>query len=284
MVGTGSPTVRRRELGALLRKLRADRNLKIADVARRLECSESKISRMETGQRGALARDVRDLCDIYGVDSKMRDHLLELASEGKRSAWWQSLNLPYSRYVGLEAEASVISDYRLDAMPGLLQTADYAHAIVKAAVPRWVPQIVKERVDARLARQQILNRQENPPTLLAVIDESALHRVVGSPAVMTAQLGHLLEVSSMPNVDLRVIPYSAGALPSGNQFIILNFKLPDVPDVVFIEGLTADSYLGDPQDLEAYNTTFRALYDLAEGDERALAIIAAARSEVAARN
>jgi transcriptional regulator with XRE-family HTH domain len=284
MVGTGSPTVRRRELGALLRKLRADRNLKIADVARRLECSESKISRMETGQRGALARDVRDLCDIYGVDSKMRDHLLELASEGKRSAWWQSLNLPYSRYVGLEAEASVISDYRLDAMPGLLQTADYAHAIVKAAVPRWVPQIVKERVDARLARQQILNRQENPPTLLAVIDESALHRVVGSPAVMTAQLGHLLEVSSMPNIDLRVIPYSAGALPSGNQFIILNFKLPDVPDVVFIEGLTADSYLGDPQDLEAYNTTFRALYDLAEGDERALAIIAAARSEVAARN
>jgi transcriptional regulator with XRE-family HTH domain len=284
MVGTGSPTVRRRELGALLRKLRADRNLKIADVARRLECSESKISRMETGQRGALARDVRDLCDIYGVDSKMRDHLLELASEGKRSAWWQSLNLPYSRYVGLEAEASVISDYRLDAMPGLLQTADYAHAIVKAAVPRWVPQIVKERVDARLARQQILTRQENPPTLLAVIDESALHRVVGSPAVMTAQLGHLLEVSSMPNVDLRVIPYSAGALPSGNQFIILNFKLPDVPDVVFIEGLTADSYLGDPQDLEAYNTTFRALYDLAEGDERALAIIAAARSEVAARN
>jgi transcriptional regulator with XRE-family HTH domain len=284
MVGTGSPTVRRRELGALLRKLRADRNLKIADVARQLECSESKISRMETGQRGALARDVRDLCDIYGVDSKMRDHLLELASEGKRSAWWQSLNLPYSRYVGLEAEASVISDYRLDAMPGLLQTADYAHAIVKAAVPRWVPQIVKERVDARLARQQILTRHEDPPTLLAVIDESALHRVVGSPAVMTAQLGHLLEVSSMPNVDLRVIPYSAGALPSGNQFIILNFKLADVPDVVFIEGLTADLYLEDHQDVEAYNTTFRALHNLAESDEQALAIIAAARSEVAAHH
>jgi transcriptional regulator with XRE-family HTH domain len=276
--------VRRRELGALLRKLRADRNLKIADVARQLECSESKISRMETGQRGALARDVRDLCDIYGVDSKMRDHLLELASEGKRSAWWQSLNLPYSRYVGLEAEASVISDYRLDAMPGLLQTADYAHAIVKAAVPRWVPQIVKERVDARLARQQILTRHEDPPTLLAVIDESALHRVVGSPAVMTAQLGHLLEVSSMPNVDLRVIPYSAGALPSGNQFIILNFKLADVPDVVFIEGLTADLYLEDHQDVEVYNTTFRALHNLAESDEQALAIIAAARSEVAAHH
>jgi hypothetical protein len=239
---------------------------------------------METGQRGALARDVRDLCHIYGVDSKMRDHLLELASEGKRSAWWQSLNLPYSRYVGLEAEASVISDYRLDAMPGLLQTADYAHAIVKAAVPRWVPQIVKERVDARLARQQILTRQEDPPTLLAVIDESALHRVVGSPAVMTAQLGHLLEVSSMPNVDLRVIPYSAGALPSGNQFIILNFKLANVPDVVFIEGLTADLYLEDHQDVEAYNTTFRALHNLAESDEQALAIIAAARSEVAAHH
>jgi hypothetical protein len=101
---------------------------------------------------------------------------------------------------------------------------------------------------------------------------------------MTAQLGHLLEVSSLPNVDLRVIPYSAGALPSGNQFIILNFKLADVPDVVFIEGLTADLYLEDHQDVEAYNTTFRALHNLAESDEQALAIIAAARSEVAAHH
>jgi transcriptional regulator with XRE-family HTH domain len=283
MAGTGSPTVRRRELGALLRKLRTDRDLKVGYVAQRLECSVSKISRIETGQRGVHARDVRDLCDLYGVDKKLREHLLELASEGKQQAWWQPFGLPYSRYVGLEAEASLISDYCLDAIPGLLQTADYARAIVKAAVPRWVPEIVKQRVNGRLARQQILTRPDDPPTFEAVIDESALHRVVGGPEVMAAQLAWLGEVTAMPNVDLRVIPYSAGALPSGTQFIILNFKLRDVPDVVFIEGLTGDLYLEDPQDVEVYNATFRALRELAVADERARAIIASAGAEVAAQ-
>jgi transcriptional regulator with XRE-family HTH domain len=283
MVGTGSPTVRRRELGALLRKLRTDRNLKVRHVAQRLECSVSKISRIETGLRGVHARDVRALCDLYGVDNKTREHLLQLASEGKQQAWWQPFGLPYSRYVGLEAEASLISDYRLDAIPGLLQTADYARAIVNAAVPRWVPEIVKQRVDGRLARQQILTRPNDRPTFQAVVDESALHRVVGGPEVMAAQLAWLLEVSAIPNVDLRVIPYSAGALPAGTQFIILNFKLPDVPDVVFIEGLTADQYLDDPEDVEAYSTTFRALRELAVDEGQARAMIAAASAEVAAR-
>ncbi|HEX6933915.1 MAG TPA: helix-turn-helix transcriptional regulator [Streptosporangiaceae bacterium] len=283
MAGTGSPVVRRRELGALLRKLRTDRNWTVDHVAQQLLCSPSKISRLETGHRGASARDIRDLCDLYDVDDDQRQHLLELASKGKRQAWWQPLGLPYSRYVGLEAEASLISDYRLDAIPGLLQTADYARAIVNAAVPRWVPEIVRQRVDGRLARQQILTRPDDPPTFQAVVDESALHRVVGGPDVMAAQLAWLLEASAMPNVDLRVIPYSAGALPSGTQFIILSFTLPDVPDVVFIEGLTGDLYLEYPQDVEVYNTTFRALRELAVGGEQAREMIAAAGSEVAAR-
>jgi transcriptional regulator with XRE-family HTH domain len=139
MAATGSPTVRRRELGALLRKLRTDRNWTVDYVAQQLLCSPSKISRMETGHRGASARDIRDLCDLYGVDHEQRRHLAELASEGKQRAWWQPLGLPYSTYVGLEAEASSISDYGLGYIPGLLQTADYARAIVKAAVPPWVP-------------------------------------------------------------------------------------------------------------------------------------------------
>jgi transcriptional regulator with XRE-family HTH domain len=282
MVETGSPTVRRKELGTLLRQLRIEHHLKIDEVAERLDCSPSKISRLETGHRGASARDIRDLCNLYDVDGEQRQHLLELANKGKRQAWWQPLGLPYSRYVGLEAEASLISDYRLDAIPGLLQTADYASAIVNAAVPRWVPEIVKQRVNGRLARQQILTRPDDPPTFQAVIDESALHRVVGSPEVMAAQLAWLLEVSVRPNVDLRVIPYSAGALPSGTQFIILNFKLPDVPDVVFIEGLTGDLYLEDPQDVEIYSATFRALRELAVRGEQASAIIAAAGAAGAA--
>src|SRR5258708_12638534 len=238
MAGTGSPTVRRRELGALLRKLRTDRNWTVDYMAQQVRWSPAKISRMETGHRGARARDIRDLCDLYGVDHEQRVHLAELASEGKQRAWWQPLGLPYSTYVGLEAEASCISDYGLGYIPGWLQTADYARAIVKAAVPPWVPEIVEQRVNGRMIRQQILTRPENPPRFQAVVDESVLHRVVGSPEVMSAQLTRLLEVSELPNVDLRVIPYEAGALPAGNNnFLILTSTHPPFPDRLFVNRL-----------------------------------------------
>jgi transcriptional regulator with XRE-family HTH domain len=275
MVETGSPTVRRKELGALLRQLRADRNLKIGYVAQQLECSPSKISRIENGQRGVRARDIRDLCDLYGVDHKLREHLLELASEGKQRAWWQPLGLPYSDYVGLEAAASRICDFGLGFVPGLLQTADYAREIVRAAVPHWTPDIVEQRVSGRIVRQQILTRQEDPPRLHAVVDESVLHRVVGGPEIMHGQLGRLLEASRLPNVDLRVIPYDAGALPAGNnKFIVLTFAQSAVPDVVFIEGLTSDLYIEDSQDVATYTATFWALSELAANTELTRAIIA----------
>ncbi len=275
MAETGSPTLRRRELGVLLRKLRTDRGWTVDYVARHLVCSPSKISRMETGQRGASGRDMRDLCDLYGVGNEQRRHMTELASEGKQRAWWQPLGLPYSTYVGLEAEASCVRDYGLSYIPGLLQTADYARAIVKAAVPSWIPQIVEQRVNGRLIRQQILTRPEHPPRFQAVVDESVLHRVVGNSEVMHAQLARLLEVSRLPNVDLRVIPFEAGALPAGNnKFIILTFAQPAVPDVVFIEGLTGDLYLEDAQDVQIYNATFQALSELAASAERTRAIIA----------
>ncbi len=274
MAGASSPTVRRRELGVLLRKLRTDRNWTVDYVAQQLLCSPSKISRMETGHRGASPRDIRDLCELYGVDSDQRAHLAELASGGKQRAWWQPLGLPYSTYVGLEAEASRIRDYGLGYIPGLLQTAGYARAIVRAAVPPWVPEIVEQRVRGRMARQQILSRPD-PPRFQAVLDESVLHRVVGSREIMYAQLARLLEASQLPNVDLRVIPYEAGALPAGNnKFIVLSFALPELADVVFIEGLTGDLYLDATEDVETYNATFWALRELAASTERTRAIIA----------
>jgi len=274
MTGSGSPTVRRRELGALLRKLRTDRNWTVDHVAQQLLCSPSKISRMETGHRGTSARDIRDLCDLYGVDDEQRRLLMDLASEGKQRAWWQPLGLPYSTYVGLEAEASSISDYGLSYIPGLLQTPDYARAVVRAAVPRWAPEIVEQRVKGRIARQELLSRP-NPPRFQAVIDESVLYRVVGGPAVMHAQLTRLLQISESPSVSLGVIPFEAGALPSGNsKFIVLSFAPRTIADVVFVEGLTGDLYLDDPDEVEVYNLTFRALRELAGTTERARALIA----------
>src|SRR5579863_10069163 len=233
---TNSPIVRRRELGALLKALRTEKGWTAEQVAERLLVSPSKISRLENGHRGTSARDIRDLCNLYGVDDGERQRLLQLAREGKQRAWWQPLGLPYSAYVGLEEAATSISDYGLSVVPGLLQTADYARTVVEAAVPKWVPEVVEQRVEGRMTRQQLLIR-ENAPHFEAVVDESVLHRTVGSPAIMRAQLERLLELSELPSVTLQVIPYDAGALPAGNnKFIILSFAQPTVTDVVFVEG------------------------------------------------
>ena len=273
MHASESPTIRRRELGTLLKALRNSKGLTAEQVAARLVISTSKVSRLETGQRGAGARDINDLCDLYEVDDEQRQHLLELARRGKQRAWWQPLALPYSTYVGLEAEAQSISDFGLGFMPGLLQTADYARAIVRAAVPKWVPEVVEQRVQGRMVRQQLL-QSENAPRFEAVVDESVLHRVVASPPVMRAQLERLLQLSELPNVTLRVIAYEAGALPAGNnKFIILGFTRPEVSNIVFIEGLTGDLYLEDPRDVEVYNLTFRTLVKLAASPDETHEII-----------
>ena len=258
-----SPAIRRRELGVLLRTLRTEKGWTVDQVAGLLEVSPSKVSRLETGERGIGDGDISSLCDLYGVDAEQRERLTELARAGRQRVRWQPRGLPYSTYVELEAGAVSISDYGLGIMPGLLQTPDYARAVVRAAVPRWGPEVVKQRVDGRMARQQLLF-SEHPPHFEAVVDESVLHRVVGSPAVMRAQLERLLLLANLSSLTLRVIPYGAGALPAGNnKFIILRFAQPAVSDVVFFEGLTRDECLMDPHEVEVYETTFRRLVDLA---------------------
>src|SRR5260370_29573731 len=133
-----SPTVRRRELGARLRKLRAEKGLTVEQAAERLLFSMSKLSRMETGHGIATPRDIRDLCDLYGVaDETERERLLQLAREGKQQGWWQDYDLPYSTYVGLEEEAASIKIYDSAVVPGLLQTAEYARALHEASMPKY---------------------------------------------------------------------------------------------------------------------------------------------------
>ena len=263
----GSPTIRRRELGSMLKALRGERGWTADQVAERLGFSASKVSRLETGQRGASARDVAMLSDLYQVDEAQRQRMADLAREGKQRAWWQPLNLDYSTYIGLEAEAASIRDYGLGIIPGLLQAPDYARAVVRATLPDLAPEAVEQRVHGRMTRQELLFGRD-APRFEAVVDESVLHRVVGSPAIMRAQLERLLELSELPSVTLRVIPYAAGALPAGNnKFIILSFELPAVSDVVYIEGLTGDLFLDDPDDVEAYKATYRTLLRLAADPE-----------------
>ncbi len=258
-----SPTVRRRELGALLRKLRLENGLTVEQAAERLLFSMSKLSRIETGHGLATLRDVRDLCDLYGVtDEAARDRMMTLAAESKQQAWWQSYDLSYETYAGLEADALAISAFMSSAVHGLLQTADYARAGHESAMPRLSPDQIEMQIEAKLTRQRILTRG-NPPRFAVVLDEAALRRMAGGRQVMAAQLAKILDMSALPNVTVQVLPFELGSHPAlESNFTILD--LPDpAPDLVYVEGLIGSTYLQRADDLERYYGIFRKLQSMA---------------------
>jgi transcriptional regulator with XRE-family HTH domain len=268
-----SPTVRRRELGALLRRLRTEKGLTVEQAADRLLFSMSKLSRMETGHGVATRRDIRDLCDLYGVaDEAERDHLMNLAVEGRQQGWWQSYDLGYAEYVGLEAEAVAISAFQSSVVHGLLHTADYARAGHEGAIPRLSPDQTELQIEAKLTRQRVLTR-ENPPRFNVILDESALHRVMGGRRVMAAQLIKILDMSVLPNVTIQVLSYDAGAHPAvESNFAIL--ELPDsTPGVVFVEGLIGFTYLKRDEDLARYQMIFSKLQSIALSPKGSLDLI-----------
>ena len=267
-----SPTLRRRELGALLRALRNENGLTVEQVAERLLCSPSKVSRMETGQ-GATARDIRDLCDLYDITDAERDRLQALAREGKRRAWWQSYDLAYADYVGLEADAVTISAFQSSVVNGLLHTADYARASHEGAMPRLDPHQIDLQIEAKLTRQRILTR-DDPPRFHVVLDEAALHRMVGGRQVMAAQLAKILDVAALPNTTVQVLPYDRGAHPAvESNFTIL--ELPDpAPGAVFVEGLVGSILLERSDDLERYRKIFDRLQSIALNPKETADLIA----------
>lgn len=267
-----SPVVRRRELGALLRDLRLEAGLTVEQVAEALMVSPSKVSRLETGQRGASPRDVRDLCNLYELtDEEERQHLADLAKASRRPAWWQQYSLPYAQYVGLEAEALRISDFESGAFPGLLQTPEYARAIHESAMPKLDAELIEERVEVRAARQAILTRSKPPPpSLHAIIDEAALHRAVGGAAVMVAQIHHVIEACQRPNVSVQVVPFGVGAYPGiDSTFTLLEFEDP-VPGVVYVEGLVGHLYLERPADVQRYGQVFDRLRSISLSEQKSL--------------
>jgi transcriptional regulator with XRE-family HTH domain len=271
-----SPTLRRRELGARLRALRLERALTVERVAELLLCSPSKVSRMETGQRGATLRDVRDLCRIYEVtDASRAEHLMQLVREGKQQAWWQSYDLDvYATYVGLEQAATTLSYYQSTIVPGLLQTAEYARAMHRGSMPaEFSQERADELVEVRIRRQQVLTR-DPALQLLAVLDEAVLHRSVGGPTVMAAQLQHLITTANLPNVTLQLIPYSAGAHPAmENMFNIIEFG--DVaPRVVYVEGLMGWLFIEREHDVARYDEVFKYLSNIALDPQETIELIA----------
>jgi transcriptional regulator with XRE-family HTH domain len=269
-----SPVVSRRELGALLRALRVEKRMTVEQVAESLLCSPDKVRRMESGFRSGTVRDVRDLCGLYGViEAAQRDRLMELAREAKQQGWWQSYDLPYSDYIGLEAAAAVSRNFNSSVVPGILQTADYAREVHVKTVPKLSAELIEQGVEARLIRQRRL-RETNPLRVWSVMDEAVLHRIIGGPAVMRSQLERLIEVASLPYVTIQVIPFAAGAHPAlESDFSVLEFAGP-MGSVVYVEGLVGFFYLNRTKDIERYNLVFDTLSDIAYNQEESIRKIA----------
>jgi transcriptional regulator with XRE-family HTH domain len=279
-----SPTLRRRRLGAVLREMREHAEITRDEVGERLDCSASKIARIEIGDVGVRRRDLDDMLELYGVtDDLARRELAELARQSKeRGGWWQKygdLPNPYLTLIELESVANSISSFQLMVVPGLLQTEEYARAVIKASRPSDSVEEVERRVKVRLTRQELLVRPESP-ALWAVLDEAALRRVVGSSAVMRDQLGRLLDLGDRPNLTIQVLPFTCGgyeALFGG--FMLLRFPDPD-PDVVYVEGFAGDVYLEKEEELVRCSLAFERLCDAALSQARSAELIRSAARDL----
>jgi transcriptional regulator with XRE-family HTH domain len=276
-VTTRTPTNRRRRLGAELRRLREASGLTIDRVAEVLECSQSKVSRIETGQVSATPRDVRDMLELYRVDPAQREAMVQIAREARQRGWWHKfVDVPdgVPAYVGLETAATSIDVYMSLIVPALLQTADYAKAIIGAVRPDLPRAELDRRVELRMSRQALLDR-DDPPELRVLLDEAVLQRPVGGPAVMAAQLRRLLEDAERPAVTLRVLPIATGAHAGmDGPFTIFGFPAPAEPDVVALDSAADALYLEGPEDLRRYRRVFERLLPAALPPEESTAFIA----------
>ena len=262
MASNVNPTVRRRRLGQELRKLREQKNMTAEEVAERLLVSQSKISRLENGRRSISQRDVRDLCGVYEVeDQRVVDSLMEMARDSRQQGWWHTFgDIPYSVYIGLETDAESLRVYEPQIVTGLLQTPAYAEALVRGALPETSAAEIEKRVGVRMRRQERITTENDPLRLWIVLDEAALHRVVGGKRVMREQLEHLLKLSELPHVTVQVMPFEVGAHPGLNgQYAILEFADAADSSVVYLEGVTSDLYLEKAQDVQKYAVMYEHL-------------------------
>ncbi len=260
-----SPTVRQRELGKRLRELRLQRSLTVEDVAEKLLCSATKISRMETGTRRPSLRDVRDLTALYDVDKATSTELMTLARKVREQGWWtQYDDLKLDPYIGLEHEAAAITCYSMYYVPALLQTEDYARTIIKAIAPKMDPDIHDQRVEVRLRRQGLLDA-DNRPRYRLLLDEAVLYRRVGGPKLMAAQLDKILEAVQGSKATVQVIPFEIGAHAAADcHFVLLEFEeSSNLSPIVFIEGLTGNQYLERKTEISRYREAIEHLSDSA---------------------
>jgi transcriptional regulator with XRE-family HTH domain len=279
--GAVAPTVLRILLGTQLRRLRESRNITAQDAARAIRGSESKISRIELGRNAVRELDIADLLNLYGItDSAERDQLLALASQANQPGWWHRYQdvLPawFHTYLGLEESAESIRSFDSQFVPGLLQTEDYAAAIIQLG------QYSREETDRLVFLRTERQRRfaSGGLRLHAVIDEVALRRPVGCPGMMRRQLDYLLEISDRPGLTIQVSPFHTGAsYAAPGSFSILQFAADDLPDVVYVEQLTSALYLDKRADVDRYTEAMDRISASASTPEQSATFIATMLAE-----
>src|SRR5580698_8334667 len=245
---TVGPTVRRRRLGSELRRLREAQSIKLEEVAEKLGLAPSTLSRIETGKAPTRSAYLTTMLDIYGVSDPVQKRMLvDMAREGHRKGWWavweDALPTGFGIYVGLEAEAASLRVYEAQVVHGLLQTEEYARAVMTTVRRRQTPEEIDRLVALRMQRQEVLTRPD-PLELWIILDEAVLRRMGGPADVANRQLEHLVDVSNWPNVTLQVLTFSSGLHPGlGGPFAIIEFPERFDPDVVYSEGVTGQAYI-----------------------------------------
>jgi transcriptional regulator with XRE-family HTH domain len=274
------PTVRRRRLGTELRKLRESNTYKLEEVAAQLGVAPSTLSRIETGKAPTKSAYLNQMLEMYGViDPAQRQVLVDMAREGHRKGWWAAYDdvLPsgFDIYVGLEAETAAIRGYEISVVHGLLQTPDYARAVMREMFPRHSVEQIERLVDLRMQRQQRFD--DDPPLeLWAILDEAVVRRPVGGSAVMREQLEHLLAMAARPELTLQVLPFSCGAHAGhGGPFAILEFPDRTDSEVAYVESVAGILYLEKDREVRARTDAFDRL--------RAAALAPAASADLIAQ-
>ena len=260
--GSEGPTVRLRRLGMELRVLREAAGLNSQQAADELGCSQSKISRVETGKSPVSVRDVRDLLGLYAVtDEEQRERLLGLARDSRQRGWWAEFGswLPsgFDTYAGMEAATASVRAYQAQLVHGLLQTEDYARALLRALRVEDTRESVEKLVEFRMARQAQLTRAENPLRLWVIFEEEVLKRPVGGPAVMQAQLQRILEAAEEPTITIQVLPTARGAHAGlDGSFSVFEFPDPGDPDVAYVGGPIGTVFVEKIEDVRRFATRF----------------------------
>jgi transcriptional regulator with XRE-family HTH domain len=261
------PTPRSRRLGRELRKLRDAHEWNMEDVAKRIGCSPSRISRIESGDIKPKPGDVIELLMAYEVplEGEPGTALLTLARELRESGWWHrldSLSSKYATFIAYEAEAAELRNFQPTLVPGLLQTEDYARAV--NSVGRETDEAaIEQRVTARLTRQEVLERTPTPLRLHAILSEATLLFEVGGPQVLRAQLEHLARLGARPNITVQVLRFAAGAtLADRGGFAVLTFERDD-PPLGYCESAGGELFLESPREIARLNTVFDHLRTLA---------------------